>query len=141
MYKLRHGIAPDIMNDIFRKRSTSSNTRNPSSFETRNFKTVYYELEKVTYLAPKIRKLAPQMTKYTENINFFDSNTKLQKPENYPSRLFKFCSQLVPFKYYSFITFSFVLIGLIVYMYLFFLYENFVLIIQFQLFEFKLSLH
>ena len=77
MYKLRHGIAPDIMNDIFRKRSTSSNTRNPSSFETRNFKTVYYELEKFTYLAPKIRKLAPQMTKYTENINFFDSNTKL----------------------------------------------------------------
>ena len=69
MYKLKHGIAPDIMNGIFRKRSTSSNTR--------NFKTVYYESEKVAYFAPKIRKRAPQMTKYAENINFFDSNTKL----------------------------------------------------------------
>lgn len=77
MYKLKHGIAPDIMNGIFRKRSTSSNTRNPSSFETRNFKTVYYESEKVAYFAPKIRKRALQMTKYAENINFFDSNTKL----------------------------------------------------------------
>ena len=77
MYKVKYGIAPDIMNGIFRKRHTSGNTRNPSSFETRNIKTVYYGSETVAYLASKIRKRAPQMTKYTENINVIDSNTKL----------------------------------------------------------------
>ena len=87
MYKVKHGIASDIMNDIFRKRKTSGSTRNPFSFETRNIKTVYHGSETVAYLASKIRKLAPPMTKDTENINFFESNMKLWKPENYPSRL------------------------------------------------------
>ena len=92
MYNVQHGIAPDITNDIFRKRRSSGSTRNPFSFETKNIKTVYHGSETVAYLAPKIRKLAPPMTKDTENINFFESNMKVWKPENYPSRLCKFYS-------------------------------------------------
>ena len=50
----------------------SYNTRNPSSFETRNIKTVYYVSETVAYLGPNIRDLVPQMIKDTENINIFE---------------------------------------------------------------------
>ena len=127
MYKVKHGNAPDIMKYIFRKRKTAGNTRNPFSFETSNIKTVYYGSETVTYLVPKIRKLAPQMTKDPENINFFESNTKFWKLENYPSRMCKSYSQLVSVKCHSFIAFLFVLIDFIIYTHMFFLYETFVL--------------
>ena len=42
MYKVQHGISPDIMNDIFRKRNITYSTKNSSGFETRNIKTVHY---------------------------------------------------------------------------------------------------
>ena len=39
MYELQYGIAPGIMNDIFRKRNITYSTRISSGFETRNIKT------------------------------------------------------------------------------------------------------
>ena len=42
MYELQYGIAPGIMNDVFRKRNITYSTRISSGFETRNIKTVHY---------------------------------------------------------------------------------------------------
>ena len=55
MYKVQHGIAPDIMNDIFRKRNITNKTRNSSGLETRNIKTVHYGSETIVYLGTKKR--------------------------------------------------------------------------------------
>ena len=57
------------------------------SFETRNIKIVYYGLETITSLAPKIWDLVTQKIKDSENINTFKSNIKLSKPNDYPSIL------------------------------------------------------
>ena len=57
MYKVQHGIGPDIMNDIFRKRNVSYNTRYSkyhTGFEAKNIKTVHYGSETIAYLGPKI---------------------------------------------------------------------------------------
>ena len=52
MCNVQHGIVHDIMNDIFRKRNVTYITKNSSGFETRNIKTVHYELETIAYLGP-----------------------------------------------------------------------------------------
>ena len=54
MCSVQHGIAHDIMNDIFRKRNITYITKNSSGFEKRNIKIVHYQLETIAYLGPKI---------------------------------------------------------------------------------------
>ena len=46
MYKVQQGTAPDIINDIFRKRNMRYNTK--------NIKTVHYGSETITYSGHKI---------------------------------------------------------------------------------------
>ena len=38
MNKVQHGISPDIISDIFRKRNMAYSTRNSTGFETRNIR-------------------------------------------------------------------------------------------------------
>ena len=42
LYNIDHGLAPELMNDIFKKRNVTYNFRKNSTFETRNIKFVYY---------------------------------------------------------------------------------------------------
>ena len=42
LYKVRHRLAPELINDIFKKRNVTYNFRKNSTFETRNIKSVYY---------------------------------------------------------------------------------------------------
>ena len=46
------------MNDIFRKRNMSYNSRNSSVFETRNIKTLHYASESIVDLCPEIWDLS-----------------------------------------------------------------------------------
>ena len=77
------------MNDIFRKKNTTYNTKNSSGFKTRNVKFVHYEFETIAYLGHKIWDRVPQKIKDSENINIFKPNIKLKKPEKCPWLLCK----------------------------------------------------
>lgn len=82
IYKVQHGTTPAIMNKFF-------NTKNSSSFETRNIKTVYDGPETIAYIGPKIWNLVLQKIKDSDNFNIFKSNIDLIKPENCFCCLFK----------------------------------------------------
>ena len=40
LYKVNHGLAPELMNNIFKKRNLTYNFRKNLTFETRNIKSV-----------------------------------------------------------------------------------------------------
>ena len=69
LYKVHHGLAPELMNDIFKKRNVTYNFRKNSTFETRNIKSVYYGSETISFLGPKIWELLPSNIKDSENFH------------------------------------------------------------------------
>ena len=89
LYKVHHGLVPELMNDIFKKRNVTYNFRKNSTFETRNIKSVYYGSETISFIGPKIWELLPSNIKDSENLNIFKSNIKSSKSENCPCRLWK----------------------------------------------------
>ena len=68
LYKVFNDICPDIMKNVF-PLSTSCNCdiRSRCTFTTRSVKTVYYETESLSYLAPKVWELIPKNIKSLEN--------------------------------------------------------------------------
>ena len=76
MYKVHHGLVPELMNHIFKKRNVTHNFRKNSTFETRNIKYVYYGSETISFIGPKIRELLPSKINDSENLNIFKSNIK-----------------------------------------------------------------
>ena len=59
IYKVKNGIAPDIMNDIFELQNPSYNLRSScNQFRRENVKTVHYGIQSVRYLSTKIWELA-----------------------------------------------------------------------------------
>ena len=92
LYKVHHGLAPELMNDIFKKRNVTYNFRKNSTFETRNIKSVYYGSETISFIGPKIWELLPSNIrqsniKDSENLNIFKPNIKSWRPENCACRL------------------------------------------------------
>ena len=87
LYKVHHGLAPELMNDIFKKGNVTHNFRKSSTSETRNIKSVYYGSETISFIGPKIWELLPSSIKDSENLNIFKSNIKSWKSENCPCRL------------------------------------------------------
>ena len=87
LYKVHHGLAPELMNDILKNRNVTHNFRKNSTFETRNIKSVDYGSEPISFIGPKIWELLPSSITDLENINIFKANIKSWKPENCPCRL------------------------------------------------------
>ena len=87
LYKVYLGLAPELMNDIFKKRNVTYNFREKSTFETKNIKSVYYGSETIFFIGPKIWELLPSNIKHSENLDIFKSNIKSWKPENCSCRL------------------------------------------------------
>ena len=87
LHKVHHGLAPERMNDIFKKRNVTYNFRKNSTVETRNIKSIYYGSETIPFKSPKIWELLPSSIKDSENLDIFKSNIKSWKPENCPCRL------------------------------------------------------
>ena len=55
IYKVKNGIAPEIMKDIFELQNPSYSLRSScNQFRRENIKTVHYGLQSVRYLGPKI---------------------------------------------------------------------------------------
>ena len=54
MFKVKLGIAPVIMNDVFRIRKNDYNTRKADEFQSHCVKAVHYGTETVSFLGPKL---------------------------------------------------------------------------------------
>ena len=90
IYKVKHGIAPEIMKDIFELQNPSYNLRSTcNQFRRENIKTVHYGLQSVRYLGPKIWELVPNNIKYSNSLSKFKKLIKSWKPEACPCRLCK----------------------------------------------------
>ena len=90
IYKVKNGIAPDIMNDIFELQNPLYNLRSTcNQFRKENIKTVYYGIQSVRYLGPKIWELVPNNIKYSNSLSKFKKLIKSWKPEACPCRLCK----------------------------------------------------
>ena len=88
IYKVKNGIAPDIMNDIFELQNPSYNLRSScNQFRRENIKTVHYGIQSVRYLGPKIWQLVPNDIKYSNSLSKFKKLIKSWKPEACPCRL------------------------------------------------------
>ena len=53
LYKVHHGLAPELMNNISRKRNVWYYFRKNSTFEKRNINSVYYGSETISFLGQK----------------------------------------------------------------------------------------
>ena len=90
IYKVKNGIAPEIMKDIFELQNPSYNLRSTcNQFRRENIKTVHYGLQSVRYLGPKIWELVPNNIKYSNSLSKFKKLIKSWKPEACPCRLCK----------------------------------------------------
>ena len=85
--KVRHGLASELMNNIFKKRKVKYNFRQNSTFETRNIKSFFYGSETISFIRPKIWQLLPSNVNDSENLNIFKANIKSWKPGNWPCHL------------------------------------------------------
>ena len=69
IYKVKNGIAPDIMNDTVELQNPSYNLRSScNQFRRENVKTVHYDIQSVRYLDPKIWELVPNNIKYNNSL-------------------------------------------------------------------------
>ena len=84
LYNVHHGLAPELMNDILKKRNVTDIFRKNSTFETRNL-FVYYGPETISSIGPKILEFCQVKLRIQKMLT--SSNSKSWKPENCPWRL------------------------------------------------------
>ena len=64
LYKFFHGLSPSTMKNVFHfNTNIPYNLRSRNELYSRNTKTMKYEPETISYLAPKIWSLVPNATK------------------------------------------------------------------------------
>ena len=108
MYKVKLGIAPSFMSDIFKIRDISTDSiirrlRSPLEFYNYDIpKSVRYGEETLRSLGPKVWHILPNDIKSLQNLVIFKNRIKLWIPKNCPCRLCKpyienwdFCSERV----------------------------------------------
>ena len=77
IYKTVNGLAPTIMNSIFEIKDIEYNLRNKINFKSRRINSVWYSMDSLTYLGPKIWNIVPEDIKKSESFNVF--KTKIKK--------------------------------------------------------------
>ena len=93
MFKVKPGIAPLFMADIFEERlipneGVVSGLRSQSYFYNyNNPRTVFYGTETLRHLGAKIWNILPVKIKTSNNLNMFKANIKTWVPINCPCRL------------------------------------------------------
>ena len=69
IFKVKLGIAPVIIDDVFCIRKNDYNTRKADDFQSHCVKTVHYGRETVSFLGPKLWSILPNEYKRIININ------------------------------------------------------------------------
>ena len=94
MYEVANDMSPDIMNEVFKLRSTPHyNLRQTSHFSTDPIHSIYKGTESATYLGPKICQQIPAEIKYKNSHDGFKKEVEKWKPTECPCRI---CKTFVP---------------------------------------------
>ena len=75
MYKVKYGLAPSIVNELFKRKSTSYSLRN-SDFDIPTFNTINYGKHSLRYQGPHIWSKLDIKLKGSSNIESFKKNIR-----------------------------------------------------------------
>ena len=89
IFKVKNGLSPELMNDVFEFIEKPYSLRTTSHFRSRKIRTTKYGIETPSYLGPKLWNLVPNEYKTIESLEDFKAKIKTWVPENCPSRLCK----------------------------------------------------
>ena len=89
MYKIKHSISPQLMNDIFIQKDNTYNLRSGQVWEIRAVKSVYNGTESLSFRGPKTWDMLPTDIKKSESLREFIFKVKRWKPEGCTCRLCK----------------------------------------------------
>ena len=87
MFKVKYNLVAKIMNEVFKLKTRSFNTRHKTDFQRRNVKTVIYGSETLWSLGPKIWDLIPIELRNLTSLNVFKSKIKSWSTQQCPCRL------------------------------------------------------
>ena len=90
IFKVKNGLSPEIMKQVFELREAPYNFRSESSlFKRENVKTTNYGIQSIRYLGPKIWDLLPNNIKNSSSLVNFKKKIKFWKPTQCPCKLCK----------------------------------------------------
>ena len=89
IFKVKNGLSPELMNDVFEFIEKPYSLRTTSHFRSRKIRTTKYGIETPSYLGPKLWNLVPNEYKTIESLADFKAKIKPWVPENCPCRLCK----------------------------------------------------
>ena len=89
IFKIKNGLSPELMNDVFEFIEKPYSLRTTSYFRSRKIRTTKYGIETSSYLGRKLWNLVPNEYKTIESLADFKAQIKVWVPENWPCRLYK----------------------------------------------------
>ena len=89
IFKVKNGLSPELMNDVFEFIEKPYSLRTTSHFRSRKIRTTKYGIETPSYLGPKLWNLVPNEYKTIESLADLKAKIKIWVPENCPCRLCK----------------------------------------------------
>ena len=89
IFKVKLGIAPDIMKNVFPIIENPYDLRNETKFKSRNVNTVRYDIETASFVTPRIWSGIQRSYKECKSVNEFKANINFWYPENCPCKLCK----------------------------------------------------
>ena len=89
MFKIKNGLAPKIISDIFKLSNPTYNLKNKRDFVSDHVEMVYLGTESLSYLGPKLWDLLPQDLKTLTSLTEFKSHVKKWVPQNCPCQICK----------------------------------------------------
>ena len=89
LFKVKIGVAPDIMKEIFQVEERPYNFRHNVFVKRHNVKSVRYGTETASFLAPKLWDMIPEECKNETSVNAFKEKIKTWVPDNCPCRICK----------------------------------------------------
>ena len=76
IFKMKNELAPPIMGSILNKRFNTYNLRNFQEFATERKRTVWYDLEALSYRYPQLWSLLQENLKEMNSLSKFKKNIK-----------------------------------------------------------------
>ena len=87
IYKVKSGIAPEIMSEVFSIVDNPYNLRNNVKFKSKNIHTVRYGTETLSFIGPKIWTEVPDKCKTANSLKDFKVSIKSWIPDNCPCKI------------------------------------------------------
>ena len=86
IFKVKNGLSPELMNDVFEFIEKPYSLRTTSHFRSRKIHTTKYGIETPSYLGPKLLNLVPNKYKTIESLEAFKTKIPTWVPDNYPCK-------------------------------------------------------